>query len=37
MMLHLAKTVFLQERMDWNRPHLNWVQSIYYSTRKQRR
>lgn len=35
MTLNNAKTVFLRERLDWNRPHLNWVQNIYYSARRR--
>ncbi|SLN50340.1 hypothetical protein ROA7023_02174 [Roseisalinus antarcticus] len=30
MTLHNARTLFTRERMDWNRPHLNWMPRKLY-------
>lgn len=37
MLLQNAKSMFVRDRLDWNRPHLNWVQTVYYSTRRRQR
>ena len=27
-----AKPMFVRERMDWRRPHLNWLSDTFYRT-----
>lgn len=27
---HIARAMLVQDRMDWNRPHLNWLPSGLY-------
>jgi len=30
MTLHTARTLFVRDRMDWNRPHLRWINDRAY-------
>ena len=32
MTLQAAKSMLMRERMDWNRPHLNWIADHFYRT-----
>jgi hypothetical protein len=36
MTLHLAKSLFMNDRLDANRPQLNWVARAFYSGRRLR-
>ena len=35
MHLHIAKSVFMNDRLDWNRPHLHWIARALYSVRRR--
>lgn len=37
MHLHFAKTLFVQDQLNWNRPHLNWVAKKLYGFGRKRR
>lgn len=32
-----AKSMLMRDRLDWNRPHLNWLSKAFYSVKFRRR
>lgn len=32
-----ARSMLLRDRLDWNRPHVNWLSDAYYALRFPRK